>query len=145
MPVDIATVVITAPVPYVVDFLVRPGNVRRYLSGVVPGEPAPRRAVDPPALGGRWAFAADPSAHKFRWWLLAPYRAAGTLDVYGDCTVSQLWVTVQSAPRTMPAADVHDAVRAVLHRLRRCVEGDLARQAARHAAEPTPPVLLRTA
>ncbi len=128
MPVDLATVVITAPVPYVVNFLAQPGNVQRYMSGAVaPGSPLSSHArVRSAGMPARWAFAAEPAAHRFRWWLLAPYRAAGSLHVYGDCTVSQLWLAVESAPAGALGEDAQRAARAVLHRIRRCVETDLA-------------------
>jgi hypothetical protein len=126
--VDRATVIITAPVPAVVDFLLRPRNLPRYLRGV-PGSDRPIGAS--PIRRGRWAFAADPAQHRVRWWLLAPYRAAGTLDVYGDCSHSQLWLTVVQAPASMAPAEVHRAARTVLHRIRRCIEQDHARQTRR--------------
>ena len=134
MIVDRATVVITAAAPDVEAFLLRPRNLHRFLDGV-PGSGPP--IGDTAIRRGRWAFVADPGAHRFRWWLLAPYRAAGTLDVYGDCSHSQLWLTVAQAPATITRADVHQAARAVLHRIRRCIEQRQARQAR--------PAFLRTA
>ena len=126
MIVDRATVVITASAPDVEQFLQRPRNLHRFLSGVAGnGRPIGNTAI----RRGRWAFAADPVAHRVRWWLLAPYRAAGTLEVYGDCSQSQLWLTVEQAPANMAAADVHQAGRAVLHRIRGCIEQHQARQA----------------
>ena len=127
MSVEHATVIITAPIPEVVDFLLRPRNLPRYLRGV----PGTDRPAGVPIRRGRWAFAADAAQHRVRWWLLAPYRAAGTLDVYGDCSHSQLWLTVQQVPATMARAEVHRAARAVLHRIRRCIEEDRARQTRR--------------
>ena len=134
MTVDRATVVISAAMPDVEHFLLRPRNLHRLL-GAVPGSGQP---IGVPAIRrGRWAFVADPAAHRFRWWLLAPYRAAETLDVYGDCSHSQLWLSVEQAPATMAAGEVHQAARVVLHRIRRCIEQHQARQARR--------ALLRTA
>lgn len=114
---DIATVVIAASVLDVADFLRRPGNIHRYLTGALSGAAALHQR--PELLGSRWEFQADPAGRLFRWWLLAPYGAEGTLEVHGDSRISQVWVSVNVAP---PGAQVHDTARAVLHRLRLCIE-----------------------
>lgn len=120
---DTSTVVITASVLDVAGFLRRPANIRRYLTGVLPGTAAPHHHSE--LLRGRWEFKADPSGRQFHWWLLAPYRAEGSLDVFGDCNVSLVQLTVQVYPSDVPGTVVHDVARAVLHGLRRCIETDV--------------------
>lgn len=120
---DTSTVVITASVLDVAGFLRRPANIRRYLTGVLPGTAAPDHQSE--LLRGRWEFKADPSGRRFHWWLLTPYRAEGSLDVYGDCNVSQVQLTVQVTPSEVPGTVVHEVARAVLHGLRRCIETDV--------------------
>jgi hypothetical protein len=102
----------------VYDYLANPRNLQGYLCGALPGDSAAGTA---PA---RWAFRAEPASHRLYWQLLEPHRAEGLLDVYGDCSVSQLWLTVKVAPDEWRAVGLRTLMRTVLHRIRQRIEDD---------------------
>jgi len=142
MTAQVDTVIVIAPSPQVFDYLANPRHLRQYLIGMVPTADDAQDAsaadmADAIWPGCRWAFHAEPAAHRLHWRLLAPCQAQGTLDVYGDCSVSQLWLTVQTAPPAWPPAHLHELMRAVLHRIRECIEDDVTHR--------TRPVQLRSA
>jgi hypothetical protein len=122
MTAQTATVIVTAPLPSVFGYISNPEHLRYLLSDVLPRDVASRGRARPRA---KWAFSADQAGHRLRWQLLAPYPAQGTLDVYGDCSISQLWLKVQVAPAEWPPAKLRTTMHTVLHRIREQIEADV--------------------
>lgn len=81
----------------------------------------------PLAGSGRWVFRTEPENHRIHWELTTPVRTAGTLTVYGDGCLSQLWLTVYSRPHSLKAGEAQVPARALLREVRDRLEDVLAR------------------
>ena len=105
--------------------LTDPREIGRYVDGVVPAIAARTgKLLDG---NGRWVFRTEPENRRIHWELTTPVRTAGTLTVYGDCWLSQLWLAVHSRPYSLKAGEAQLLARVVLHQVRDRLEDVLAR------------------
>jgi hypothetical protein len=105
--------------------LTDPREIGRYVDGL--GQAIAAQTGGLLDGSGRWVFRTEPENRRIHWELTTPVRVAGTLTVYGDCCLSQLWLTVHSRPHSLKAAEAQVLARALLRQVRDQLEDVLAR------------------
>lgn len=105
--------------------LIDSNEIGRYVDGIAPAIAA--RSGTPLDGSGRWVFRTEPENQRIHWELTTPVRTAGTLTVYGDGCLSQLWLTVHNRPHSLKAAEAQILARALLRQVRDRLEDVLAR------------------